>query len=61
MKDKSSLYYNRIDRIFKAEPGTLHELFGYKCKLIRDIREENKLYEVVTPILIQEGLYKINK
>ena len=61
MKDKNSLFYNRIDRIYNAEPGTLSDLFGYKCKLTRDFKEENKLYDIITPILIKDGLFKINK
>lgn len=61
MKDKQTLYYSRIERIFDVQAGALFEQFGYKCKLSRDTSQVNMLYDIVTPTLIQDGMQKINK
>lgn len=63
MKDKSSLYYKRVERMLNYDDrnSTLNKMFGYKCKLVRDLQDGNTLYDIIIPVEISVGKEKLRK
>ena len=54
-KDKTNLFYKRIERSKFAAQGGPTRFFGYKCKMVRGLDNMSQVYEVYFPQLIKDA------
>ena len=63
MKDKSNLYYKRVEVQIAPDAGAsrLVPWFGYKCRLVRDPAHPGFVMEVMVPVELSIGKFKLDR